>query len=85
MIGDNYLHVQRRRLNFNAESATIRTTGLDLLSGTPCRILQSWLRRAGNQIGKTIKVDSTTIAITRGKFVSVCVEVDLQTPCELDT
>lgn len=39
--------------------------------------LDRWLRRAGNKIGKTTKVDATTLVASRGKFSRVCVEVDL--------
>lgn len=36
--------------------------------------------RAGDRIEKTIKVDDTTKATTRGKFARVCVELDLRKP-----
>lgn len=42
--------------------------------------MEKWLQRAGNQIGKIIKVDDTTLATTRRKFTRVCVEVDLSKP-----
>lgn len=41
---------------------------------------EKWLRRAGDRISKTIKVDDTMRATTRGKFARVCVEVDLTKP-----
>lgn len=41
---------------------------------------EKWLRKAGDEIGKTIKVDSTTLATTRGKFARVCIEIDLGKP-----
>lgn len=41
---------------------------------------ENWLRRARDQIGRTIKVDDTTIYAMRGKFARVCVEVDLTKP-----
>lgn len=39
-----------------------------------------WLQRAGNQIGKSLKVDYTTLLASRGRFARVCVEVDLYHP-----
>lgn len=39
---------------------------------------ENWLRRVEDQIGRTIKVDNTTLATTRGKFARVHIEIDLQ-------
>lgn len=41
---------------------------------------ENWLRKAGDEIGKTIKVDITTLATTRGRFAKVCIEIDLGKP-----
>lgn len=41
---------------------------------------EEWLRTAGDEIGKTIKVDNTTRATTRGRFARVCVEIDMGKP-----
>lgn len=38
---------------------------------------EGWLKRAGNNIGKTIRVDVATLLASRGKFARVCVEADL--------
>lgn len=79
MIGDNYLRVQKWKPNFVAESAVINT--LPVWVHFPILPVEyyteDWLKRAGDQIGKTIKVDATTRATTRGKFARVCIEVDL--------
>lgn len=42
--------------------------------------IERWLRKAGNEIGHTIKVDIITLLASREKFARVCVEVDLQKP-----
>lgn len=42
--------------------------------------IEIWLKRAGDRIGKMIKVDDTTKATTQGKFARACVEVDLTSP-----
>lgn len=39
-----------------------------------------WLQRAGNIIGRTLKVDITTLMASREKFAHVCVELDLTKP-----
>ncbi|KAL4328846.1 hypothetical protein AHAS_Ahas13G0240900 [Arachis hypogaea] len=41
---------------------------------------KSMLERIGNIIGRTIKVDFNTADICRGKFVRLCVELDLTAP-----
>lgn len=40
----------------------------------------SWLERAGNRIGKTLKVVKTTQLTSQGNLARVCVEVDLAKP-----
>lgn len=41
---------------------------------------EEWLEMIGDEIGKTIKVENTTLAISWGKFARVCVELDLGKP-----
>lgn len=41
---------------------------------------ESWLRNAADQLGKTIKIDDTIRATTRGRFSRVCVEIDVGKP-----
>lgn len=41
---------------------------------------EDWLKRAGDRIGKMIRVDDTTRALTRGKFARVCIEIKLLKP-----
>lgn len=82
MIGENYLHVQRWRPNFIAEEATISCLPVWVRFLTlPLEYYkESWLCKAGDQIGRTIKVDSTTRDTARGRFARVCVEIDLKKP-----
>lgn len=79
MIEDNYLHVQRWRHNFLADS--VKVTMLPVLVRFPWLLVEyyidEWLRKAGDMIGKTIKVDDTTLASLQGKFAGVCAEIDL--------
>lgn len=41
---------------------------------------ERWLWRAGDCVGRTIKVDVTMLIASRGKFARVSVEVDLTKP-----
>lgn len=37
----------------------------------------------GNQLGRLIKVDRSIIAATRGQFLRICVEIDLNQPLQV--
>lgn len=79
MIEDNYLHVQCWRHNFMAVSAKITSLQVWVkFPGLPVKYYtEEWLRKVGDTIGRTIKVDDTTLAMSHGKFARVCVEIDL--------
>lgn len=78
IISDHYLHVQRWVANFIATTTKIEA----LLVWVRFPILpveyytERWLERAGNKIGRTIKV----LLASRGRFARVCVEIDLKKP-----
>lgn len=38
------------------------------------------LRRIGNRLGRTIRVDEATEEASRAKYARICVEVDLSKP-----
>lgn len=82
VISDHYLHVQRWVPNFMPNTAKIKS----LLVWIRFPILPveyytvRWLERAGNRIGRIIKVNKATLMASRGKFARVCVEVDLTKP-----
>lgn len=82
MIGDNYLYVQRWKPNFRAHMEEINS--LSVCAQFPFLLveyyMEGWLKRVGNNIGRTIKVDIATLLASRGKFTGVCAEVDLQKP-----
>lgn len=44
---------------------------------------RTWLKREGNEIEKTLRVDDVTLVASRGKFTRVCVEVDLSQPLKV--
>lgn len=41
---------------------------------------ESWLRKAWDEIRKTVKVDKKTLATTRERFDKVCIEINLGKP-----
>lgn len=75
LIGDNYLHVQRWKPNFVADLAEITTFPVWVhFSTLPVEYYtEQWLQQAGDQLGRTIKVDRTTLATTRGRFARICI------------
>lgn len=79
MIRGNYLQVHKWRHNFLTNLAKI--TSLPVWIRFPWLPMEyypeEWLRKAGGTIGKTIKMNMTTLATSRGKFAWVCVEIDL--------
>lgn len=85
MIGENYLHVQRWKSNFRADKAEISSLPVWIrFHVLPVEYYtESWLQRARNQIGRTIKVDLVTLIASRGKFAKVCVDVDPSKPLKL--
>lgn len=82
VISVHYLHVRRWVPNFMPRTAKIES----LLVWIRFPVLpveyytHKWLVRAGNKIGKTMKVDKATLLASRGRFARVCVEVDLKKP-----
>lgn len=82
VINDHYLHIRHWEPNFVAKSAKIES----LLVWVRFPILpveyfnEYWLKRVGNRIGRTAKVDRTMLMAACGKFANVCVEVDLTKP-----
>lgn len=82
MIRDHYFHVPRWQPNFVAEVAII--THLPVWARFPQFPVEyysvNWLHRAGNKIGRTLKIDMATLDALRGEYARACVEVDLRLP-----
>lgn len=78
MIGEHYLHAH----NFIADEAKIMT--LPVWIRFPWLLMEyyteEWLMKAGNMIGRTLRIDNTTQATARGRFARVCIEIDLEKP-----
>ncbi|XP_028779701.1 uncharacterized protein LOC114736099 [Neltuma alba] len=83
MIDDHYLVVQRWRPNFNPWKADVqrKITAWIRLPDLPVEFYNvESLRRIGNMVGKTIKIDRSTSVYDKGGFARICVEIDLQQP-----
>lgn len=85
MIAGHYVHVRKWIPNFEPETAEVST--LPIWVRFPVLPVEyyneQWLKRAGDRIGRMLKVDKTTLVASRGRFARVCVEVDLRKPlCE---
>nr|XP_029144560.1 uncharacterized protein LOC114924350 [Arachis hypogaea] len=81
-IFNHYLTVRLWEPNFNPMKATIdRITAWVRLPRLPIKLYdRTILRKIGNLIGRTVKVDDNTAKMSRGKFARLCVEVDLTKP-----
>ncbi|XP_058763358.1 uncharacterized protein LOC131636777 [Vicia villosa] len=81
-IYDHYLTVKNWRPNFQPEIDTIDEVAVWVrIAGLPIEYYDPRaLKVFGDRIGRTIKVDKTTIKQERGKYARVCVAVDLSKP-----
>lgn len=82
MVMDHYLIVKEWVPNFDSMKDTPEK--VIVWVRFPCLPMEyydsSFLFRVGKRIGKLIRADSTIILTTRGKFASMCVEVDITKP-----
>ncbi|XP_052117761.1 uncharacterized protein LOC127747666 [Arachis duranensis] len=81
-IYDHYLAVRLWEPNFNPLLTFIdKITAWIRLPGLPIELYNDKiLKKIGDLIGKTCKVDYNTSNLFRGKFARLCVEVDLTKP-----
>lgn len=79
MIYDHYLTVRERSTNFFPNNNSIEKLAVQVrIYGLPIEYYDSRvLTRIGNQIGKTIKVDKTTLTKERGKYAKLYVQTSL--------
>lgn len=82
VIAGHYLSVQSWKPNFDPFQAQIKKMAVWVrLPFLPFEYYQpELLRRVGNLLGKTLKVDRTTELAQRGKFARLCVEIDVAAP-----
>ncbi|KAF7833342.1 non-LTR retroelement reverse transcriptase-like [Senna tora] len=81
LIADHYLIVQKWQPNFDP-FATMEKTRIAAWIRVPGLPLEYYnvrcLRRVGDLVGKTLKVDPNTSLTSRGKFARICVEINLR-------
>ncbi|CAN1139919.1 hypothetical protein LINPERHAP1_LOCUS15163 [Linum perenne] len=82
MVGDHYVVIQEWRSYFQPEDSPITTLRVWVrLPGFPLEYYDaSILRIIGDRIGKTVRLDHTTLEGSQGNFARVYVEVDLSVP-----
>ncbi|XVF67807.1 hypothetical protein PTKIN_Ptkin10aG0151500 [Pterospermum kingtungense] len=82
MILDHYLIVKEWSPNF--DSLNDRTEKMLVWVRLPCLPIeyydQDFLLKVGSKIGRPIRIDQATSLVSRGKFVRLCVEVDITKP-----
>ncbi|RYR65534.1 hypothetical protein Ahy_A03g011470 [Arachis hypogaea] len=81
-ILDHYLSVRLWKPDFDPTTTTIDTVAAWVkLPGLAIEYYnRTILRKIGNIIGRTLKIDSNTAEVSRGKFARLCVEVALIKP-----
>ncbi|KAI9121075.1 hypothetical protein K1719_008108 [Acacia pycnantha] len=69
------------RISIHGKQITEEGSGVGADSGPSHELYNvESIRRIGNMIGKTLKIDRTTAFSEKGGFARMCVEVDLQKP-----
>ncbi|XP_019150060.1 PREDICTED: uncharacterized protein LOC109146841 [Ipomoea nil] len=82
MVMDHYLIVKPREPDFDPMNDT--TEKILVWVRIPCILVEYndiiFLRKLGNRIGRTVRVDQATSLVSRGKFARICVETDMRKP-----
>ncbi|XP_019182128.1 PREDICTED: uncharacterized protein LOC109177272 [Ipomoea nil] len=82
MILDHYLIVKPWVPDFDPLSDT--TEKMLVWARIPCLPAEYYnyifLRKLGNKVGRTIRVDQATSMVSKGRFARICVEVDITNP-----
>ncbi|XP_017972900.1 PREDICTED: uncharacterized protein LOC18612588 [Theobroma cacao] len=82
IIADHYLTIRRWSPGFRSDEASIDSVAAWIrLPGMPLEFYdKEMMSKIGNLLGKTLKIDRTTSYAISGKFVRMCVELDLTKP-----
>ncbi|CAN1120793.1 hypothetical protein LINPERHAP2_LOCUS409 [Linum perenne] len=82
LIGDHYVVSEEWRPNFEPGQSQVNTIRVWVrLPGLPLEYFDdSALRLVGDKLGRTVRVDGTTLFGSRGNYARVCIEVDLLKP-----
>ncbi|CAN1150992.1 hypothetical protein LINPERHAP2_LOCUS17911 [Linum perenne] len=82
MVNDHYVVIKEWRPHFRPEDTVLSTLRVWVrLPGIPLEYFdRSILQIIGDRIGRTVRIDNTTLEGSRGNFARICVEVDLSKP-----
>ncbi|CAN1185857.1 hypothetical protein LINPERHAP2_LOCUS37820 [Linum perenne] len=82
LVGDHYVVSEEWRPNFEPGYSQVNTMKVWIrLPGLPLENFDAGiLRIIGDKIGRTVRVDGTTLFGNRGNYARVCVEIDLREP-----
>ncbi|CAN1126133.1 hypothetical protein LINPERHAP2_LOCUS3249 [Linum perenne] len=82
MINDHYVVIQEWHPHFRPEETLLSTLRVWVrLPGIPFEYFdRAILQLIGDKIGRTVRIDHTTLEGSRGNFARICVEVDLSKP-----
>ncbi|CAN1130296.1 hypothetical protein LINPERHAP2_LOCUS5742 [Linum perenne] len=82
MVNDHYVVIQEWRPYFRPEETLLSTLRVWVrLPGIPFEYFdREILKIIGDRIGRTVRIDHTTLEGSRGNFARICVEVDLSKP-----
>ncbi|CAN1161430.1 hypothetical protein LINPERHAP2_LOCUS23907 [Linum perenne] len=82
MVADHYVVSEEWRPYFRPEDSSLSSLRVWIrLPGIPLEYFDyGILKRIGDRIGKTVRIDHTTLEGSRGNFARICVEVDISKP-----
>ncbi|CAN1150347.1 hypothetical protein LINPERHAP2_LOCUS17510 [Linum perenne] len=82
LVGDHYVVSEEWRPNFEPGYSQVNTIRAWVrLPGLPLENFDvGVLKLIGDRIGKTVRVDGTTLFGSRGNYARMCVEIDLHKP-----
>lgn len=85
IILGHYLTVTKWRPNFRLSMESIQSTLVWIrFPKLPLELFdEEVLSALGNALGKAVKIDATTLQISRGKYARVCVKINLAAPLVL--
>ena len=81
-VEDQYLHVQAWEVDFHPQIAKISTMAVWIrLEQLPIEYYHpEFLKHVGKKLGKLLKFDAITSAAIQGRYVRVCVQINMANP-----
>lgn len=80
MIFEHYLIVQHWYPSFDPKVDSIKKLAVWVrVPKLPLQFFtKSFLARVGNRLGKTLRVDETTLMVAKGKYAHISIEINLE-------